>query len=134
MSARRPQGINSRATSGPRAHSWTILILANYPADNGKKYIYIPFFLGHYPNHFNTFCIFPKHHLKLLIISFLQAIEEVYVDHLHSVKSPNPKLTFCVKTYERTFHLMAPSPEAMRIWIDIIFTGAEGYQEFQGGT
>ncbi|XP_050738373.1 pleckstrin homology-like domain family B member 1 isoform X4 [Eriocheir sinensis] len=65
---------------------------------------------------------------------YFQAIEEVYVDHLHSVKSPNPKLTFCVKTYERTFHLMAPSPEAMRIWIDIIFTGAEGYQEFQGGT
>ena len=70
----------------------------------------------------------------IVIILSLQAIEEVYVDHLHSVKSPNPKLTFCVKTYERTFHLMAPSPEAMRIWIDIIFTGAEGYQEFQGGT
>ncbi|KAK4311576.1 hypothetical protein Pmani_016937 [Petrolisthes manimaculis] len=66
--------------------------------------------------------------------AYFQAIEEVYVDHLHSVKSPNPKLTFCVKTYERTFHLMAPSPEAMRIWIDIIFTGAEGYREFQGGT
>ncbi|XP_076060048.1 uncharacterized protein LOC143036506 isoform X4 [Oratosquilla oratoria] len=65
---------------------------------------------------------------------YFQAIEEVYVDHLHSVKSPNPKLTFCVKTYERTFHLMAPSPEAMRIWVDVIFTGAEGYQEFQGGT
>lgn len=72
--------------------------------------------------------------LFILITLYLQAIEEVYVDHLHSVKSPNPKLTFCVKTYERTFHLMAPSPEAMRIWIDIIFTGAEGYQEFQGGT
>lgn len=65
---------------------------------------------------------------------YFQAIEEVYVDHLHSVKSPNPKLTFCVKTFERTFHLMAPSPEAMRIWVDVIFTGAEGYQEFQGGT
>ncbi|XP_068238737.1 pleckstrin homology-like domain family B member 1 isoform X2 [Palaemon carinicauda] len=65
---------------------------------------------------------------------YFQAIEEVYVDHLHSVKSPNPKLTFCVKTYERTYHLMAPSPEAMRIWVDVIFTGAEGYQEFQGGT
>ncbi|CAL8111234.1 unnamed protein product [Orchesella dallaii] len=60
-----------------------------------------------------------------------QAIEDVYVDHLHSVKSPNPKLTFCVKTYNRVFHLLAPSPEAMRIWIDIIFTGAEGYQEFK---
>lgn len=65
---------------------------------------------------------------------YFQAIEEVYVDHITSVKSPNPKLTFCVKTYERTFHLLAPSPEAMRIWVDVIFTGAEGYQEFQGGT
>ncbi|XP_077524529.1 uncharacterized protein LOC144136236 isoform X2 [Amblyomma americanum] len=59
-----------------------------------------------------------------------QAIEEVYVDHLHSVKSPNPRVTFCVKTYERTFHLMAPTAEAMRIWVDVIFTGAEGYLEF----
>jgi hypothetical protein len=62
-----------------------------------------------------------------------QAIEDVYVDHLQSVKSPNPKLTYCVKTYNRIFHLLAPSPEAMRIWIDIIFTGAEGYQEFKCG-
>lgn len=87
------------------------------------------------PSYAYSICtLFLKHGLKHWVILFLQAIEEVYVDHLHSVKSPNPKLTFCVKTYERTFHLMAPSPEAMRIWIDIIFTGAEGYQEFQGGT
>lgn len=25
---------------------------------------------------------------------------------------------------------MAPSAEAMRIWVDVIFTGAEGYQQF----
>ncbi|KAG8236705.1 hypothetical protein J437_LFUL017160 [Ladona fulva] len=58
------------------------------------------------------------------------AIEEVYVDHLNSVKSPSPQLTFCVKTRERTFHLVAPSAEAMRIWVDVIFTGAEGYTQF----
>uniref|UniRef100_T1JLA3 PH domain-containing protein n=1 Tax=Strigamia maritima TaxID=126957 RepID=T1JLA3_STRMM len=62
---------------------------------------------------------------------YFQRILEVYVDHLHSVRSPNPKLTFCVKTLDRPFYLVAPSPEAMRIWIDVIFTGAEGYQEFQ---
>ncbi|XP_046649449.1 pleckstrin homology-like domain family B member 1 isoform X1 [Daphnia pulicaria] len=62
--------------------------------------------------------------------AYFQAIEEVYVDHLQSVRSPNPKLTFCVKTRERTYHLMAPSAEAMRIWVDVIFTGAEGYQQF----
>ncbi|CAH1797445.1 unnamed protein product [Owenia fusiformis] len=61
---------------------------------------------------------------------YFQAIEEVYVDHLKSVKSPNQKLTFCVKTYDRTYFLVAPSPEAMRIWIDVIFTGAEGYSEY----
>lgn len=62
--------------------------------------------------------------------AYFQAIEEVYVDHLQSVRSPNPKLTFCVKTRERTYHLMAPTAEAMRIWVDVIFTGAEGYQQF----
>ena len=61
---------------------------------------------------------------------YFQAIEEVYVDHLREVKSPSPKLTFCVKTYERTYYLVAPSAEAMRVWIDVIFTGAEGYSEF----
>ena len=61
---------------------------------------------------------------------YFQAIEEVYVDHLRTVKSPNHKLTFCVKTADRTYFMVAPSPEAMRIWIDVIFTGAEGYQEF----
>ncbi|XP_066993440.2 pleckstrin homology-like domain family B member 1 isoform X2 [Anabrus simplex] len=66
--------------------------------------------------------------------AYFQSIEEVYVDHLNSVKSPHPHLTFVVKTIERTFHLMAPSAEAMRIWVDVIFTGAEGYQEFEPGT
>ena len=60
-----------------------------------------------------------------------QSIEEVYVDHLNHVKAPNSKVTFCMKTTERTYFFMAPSPESMRIWVDVIFTGAEGYQEFQ---
>jgi len=62
---------------------------------------------------------------------YFKSIEEVYVDHMNHVKSPNTKVTFCMKTNERTYFLMAPSPETMRIWIDVIFTGAEGYQEFQ---
>ncbi|XP_046400816.1 pleckstrin homology-like domain family B member 1 isoform X2 [Ischnura elegans] len=60
-----------------------------------------------------------------------EAIQDVYVDHLNSVKSPSPRLTFCVKTRERAFHLVAPSAEAMRIWVDVIFTGAEGYTGFE---
>lgn len=58
----------------------------------------------------------------------------MYVDHLNSVKSPHPLLTFVIKTKERTYHLMAPSAEAMRIWVDVVFTGAEGYQEFEPRT
>ena len=50
---------------------------------------------------------------------------------MNTVKSPHSKLTFCVKTSERTYYLMAPTPEAMRIWVDVIFTGAEGYREFE---
>ncbi|XP_074026513.1 uncharacterized protein isoform X2 [Leptinotarsa decemlineata] len=66
--------------------------------------------------------------------AYFQAIEEVYLDHLNSMKSPNPQLSFIVKTHERFYYLMAPSPEAMRIWVDVIFTGAEGYREFEHGT
>lgn len=55
----------------------------------------------------------------------------MYLDHLNNVKSPNPHLTFIVKTHERSYYLMAPSPEAMRIWVDVIFTGAEGYREYE---
>lgn len=75
-----------------------------------------------------------KNEKKIRGGAYFQAIEEVYLDHSNSVKSPNPQLTFIIKTRERYYHLMAPSPEAMRIWIDVIFTGAEGYQEFKQGT
>lgn len=43
----------------------------------------------------------------------------------HLPQSPNPRLTFCVKTYERLFYMVAPSPEAMRIWMDVIVTAAD---------
>lgn len=61
---------------------------------------------------------------------YFQSIEDCYVDHVRTVKSPTTKLTFCVKTYDRMYYFVAPSAEAMRVWIDVIFTGAEGYQEF----
>lgn len=59
------------------------------------------------------------------------AIEDVFVDHMRTVKSPNRKSTFCLKTTVKKFYLVAPSVEAMRIWIDVLFSGAEGYQEFR---
>lgn len=101
-----------------------------------------------------------KHEAKLKGVIYFQAIEEVYYDHLknaHKVRvcihlrkfqsaafncglspvtlsslpqSPNPSLTFSVKTHDRVYYMVAPSPEAMRIWMDVIVTGAEGYTQF----
>ncbi|XP_048838027.1 pleckstrin homology-like domain family B member 1 isoform X4 [Brienomyrus brachyistius] len=82
-----------------------------------------------------------KHESKLKGVIYFQAIEEVYYDHLRSAtkkgffnlnfaNSPNPALTFCVKTHDRLYYMVAPSSEAMRIWMDVIVTGAEGYTQF----
>ncbi|KAK6486178.1 pleckstrin homology-like domain family B member 2 isoform X1 [Huso huso] len=72
-----------------------------------------------------------KHEAKLKGVLYFQAIEEVYYDHLKNAhKSPNPSLTFSVKTHDRVYYMVAPSPEAMRIWMDVIVTGAEGYTQF----
>uniref|UniRef100_A0ABM5FXC2 Pleckstrin homology-like domain family B member 2 isoform X7 n=1 Tax=Pogona vitticeps TaxID=103695 RepID=A0ABM5FXC2_9SAUR len=72
-----------------------------------------------------------KHETKLKGVIYFQAIEEVYYDHLkNAYKSPNPLLTFSVKTHDRIYYMVAPAPEAMRIWMDVIVTGAEGYTHF----
>uniref|UniRef100_A0A8C7KV50 PH domain-containing protein n=1 Tax=Oncorhynchus kisutch TaxID=8019 RepID=A0A8C7KV50_ONCKI len=72
-----------------------------------------------------------KHEVKMKGVIYFQAIEEVYYDHLKNAhKSPNPCLTFSVKTHDRVYYMVSPSPEAMRIWMDVIVTGAEGYMQF----
>ncbi|KAM9453652.1 pleckstrin homology-like domain family B member 1 isoform 35-T39 [Salvelinus alpinus] len=82
-----------------------------------------------------------KHETKLKGVIYFQAIEEVYYDHLRSAtkkgffnlnltNSPNPSLTFCVKTHDRLYYMVASAPGAMRIWMDVIVTGAEGYTQF----
>ncbi|XP_072562573.1 pleckstrin homology-like domain family B member 2 isoform X2 [Paramormyrops kingsleyae] len=72
-----------------------------------------------------------KHEVQLKGVIYFQAIEEVYYDHLKNAhKSPNASLTFSVKTHDRVYYMVAPSPEAMRIWMDVIITGAEGYAHF----
>ncbi|XP_051539316.1 pleckstrin homology-like domain family B member 2 [Myxocyprinus asiaticus] len=72
-----------------------------------------------------------KHETKMKGVIYFQAIEEVYYDHLKNAhKSPNPSLTFSVKTHDRVYYMVAPSPETMRIWMDVIVTGAEGYTHF----
>ena len=57
-------------------------------------------------------------------------IVDVFLDHLRSVRSPAPHLTFCVKTHSDCMYLVAPSAEVLRIWVDVIVTGAEGYQQY----
>ncbi|XP_063980545.1 pleckstrin homology-like domain family B member 1 isoform X1 [Diachasmimorpha longicaudata] len=74
-----------------------------------------------------------SHSKKARGLIYFQSIEEVYVDHMNTVRSPQPSLTFIIKTSTRLYHLMAPSPEAMRVWVDVVFTGAEGYHEFDHG-
>ncbi|XP_067107887.1 pleckstrin homology-like domain family B member 2 isoform X1 [Osmerus mordax] len=72
-----------------------------------------------------------KHEAKMKGVIYFQAIEEVYYDHLKNAhKSPHPSLTFSVKTHDRVYYMVAPSPEAMRVWMDVIVTGAEGYTQF----
>ncbi|KAL0984791.1 hypothetical protein UPYG_G00146950 [Umbra pygmaea] len=68
---------------------------------------------------------------KLKGVIYFQAIEEVYYDHLRTAtSSPRPSLTFCVKTYERLFFLVAPSAEAMRIWMDVIVTATDEHSRY----
>ena len=57
-------------------------------------------------------------------------IEEVYVDHMRLPKSGSSSLKFIVKTKHRLLNLMACTPPAMRIWVEVIFTGAEGYATY----
>lgn len=57
-----------------------------------------------------------------------QDIQEVYVDHTNSSKGLG--CAFVVKTANRTFYLSAATGQAVRVWVDVIFTGAEGYREY----
>lgn len=42
-----------------------------------------------------------------------------------SAQSPRPTLTFCVKTYDRLFFLVASNAVSMRIWMDVIVTATD---------
>jgi hypothetical protein len=71
-----------------------------------------------------------KTETKLRGTIYFQSISEVYVDHMRTIKSPDPKATLVVKTVDRNFYLVAPSSELMRVWVDVVITGAEGYLQF----
>ncbi|CAF2187449.1 unnamed protein product [Rotaria magnacalcarata] len=77
-----------------------------------------------------------KTETKLRGCIYFQSIVEVYVDHLQSIslRSPEPReATFIVKTIERPYYLVAPTVESMRMWVDVVITGAEG-NTFAGET
>ncbi|KAL7668950.1 hypothetical protein ACOME3_009631 [Neoechinorhynchus agilis] len=59
-----------------------------------------------------------------------KSICEVYVDHLNAVRSPYSRSTFVIKTTTRPYYLAAITLEAMRIWVDVMITGAEGHFEY----
>nr|XP_057941265.1 pleckstrin homology-like domain family B member 3 isoform X7 [Doryrhamphus excisus] len=68
---------------------------------------------------------------KLKGVIYFQAIEEVYYDHLRTAtSSPRPTLTFCVKTYDRLFFLVASNPISMRIWMDVIVTATDEHSRY----
>ncbi|CAN9513878.1 unnamed protein product [Ophioblennius macclurei] len=68
---------------------------------------------------------------KLKGVIYFQAIEEVYYDHLRTAaSSPRPSLTFCVKTYDRLFFLVATNPVSMRIWMDVIVTATDEHSRY----
>ncbi|CAL9705067.1 unnamed protein product [Knipowitschia caucasica] len=68
---------------------------------------------------------------KLKGVIYFQAIEEVYYDHLRTAaSSPRPALTFCVKTYDRLFFLVASNPVSMRIWMDVIVTATDEHSRY----
>ncbi|XP_042346283.1 pleckstrin homology-like domain family B member 3 [Plectropomus leopardus] len=68
---------------------------------------------------------------KLKGVIYFQAIEEVYLDHLRTAtSSPRPTLTFCVKTYDRLFFLVATNPVSMRIWMDVIVTATDEHSRY----
>ncbi|XP_030248824.1 pleckstrin homology-like domain family B member 3 isoform X3 [Sparus aurata] len=68
---------------------------------------------------------------KLKGVIYFQAIEEVYYDHLRTAtSSPRPSMTFCVKTYDRLFFLVASNSVSMRIWMDVIVTATDEHSRY----
>lgn len=65
---------------------------------------------------------------------YFDEIHDVYVDHTKMKHKNNDnqstRCVFIVGSARRQFILSTFKPELMRIWIDVIFTGAQAYQEF----
>lgn len=62
-----------------------------------------------------------NHHHEKALSSWLIASSPSVL----SPQSPRPSLTFCVKTYDRLFFLVASNAASMRIWMDVIVTATD---------
>lgn len=71
---------------------------------------------------------------------YFEEIQDVYVDHNRSLserkisfrgKNNHNRHVFVIVTSKRNFVLSSFIPEVMRIWIDVIFTGAEAYLGYE---
>lgn len=65
---------------------------------------------------------------------YFDEIHDVYVDHTRMKTKSNQatkRCVFIVAAARRQFVLSVYEPELMRIWIDVIFTGAQAYQDFE---
>jgi len=72
-----------------------------------------------------------KHETKLRGAIPFQQIEDVFFDHLKTAKnSPDAPNTFCIKCRSRQYFVVAPTSVSMRIWMDVIWTGAQGYTDY----
>lgn len=87
--------------------------------------------LSWYPSRVNPSTVAPPTVAGSRCCVPFKSIVDVFVDHLQQAgRSPSPSLTFCIKTRDRSIFVVAPNPETMRLWIDVLVTGAEGYGEF----
>lgn len=62
--------------------------------------------------------------------SFEQILHISFLSVSAFLQSPRPTLTFCVKTYDRLFFLVASNAVSMRIWMDVIVTATDEHSRY----
>lgn len=63
-------------------------------------------------------------------LSFEQILRISFLSVSAFSQSPRPTLTFCVKTYDRLFFLVASNAVSMRIWMDVIVTATDEHSRY----
>lgn len=71
-----------------------------------------------------------RHRLTILQSSSSSRLISLFVVCVPPPQSPRPSLTFCVKTYDRLFFLVASNAVSMRIWMDVIVTATDEHSRY----